>query len=483
MTAYEHAVKVGRGWVRLLYDYISEDSDRMHLVIKRVPNLFSVYPDPASSEHDYSDMRWCIVTDKMDKVLFETLYPNASAAANFDTSVGDRLKEEWYPGGMIRIAEYWWVEVETRERFWFTAIDPQTGAPVSSMADGLENVPEGAQVRSHRKVDIRKVYGAKVTGSEILETWEWPGKWIPIVPVLGREYIQDGKRLLRGMIRPAMDANLHYDYLRSREAQAIGLAPIAPWLIPEGAIEGYEVKSQQANRKQYSHLEYKTEVNGRPVPPPTREVAEPPIQAITQAIAGADNDIKATLSTYDASLGNAGPESSGRAIIARQREGDNAHFHYADNLARSMRHMARMEIDLIPDIYTQEEAITINNPDGQVKSVEINTPTIVEGVKRLFNLRDRTARYDVVMGTGPSYASRRQQGADALMQILPMMPIVAQRAPDLVLKALDVPDTEGFAERVRPPISVKTYCTRRSRSNRKRSRTKRRQNRRLKAAA
>ncbi len=51
----------------------------------------------------------------------------------------------------------------------------------------------------------------------------------------------------------------------------------------------------------------------------TREFAYTIVQAVSSALAQADNDLKATTGIYDASLGAPGPEQSGKAIIGRMR--------------------------------------------------------------------------------------------------------------------------------------------------------------------
>jgi hypothetical protein len=442
MTAYEHAVKVGRGWWRVVFDYENDDDFTQKILVRRIPNLFSVYPDPAADEYDYSDMRFAFVTEDLDRTIFKETYHDAYDGVGSFEGLGDRQRDDWFPNGAVRVAEYWWITTD-RERL---ALLPN-GKSVT-----VAEVPEGTNVISFRWRERKKVHCAKITGAQVLEKQEWPGKWIPLVPVLGREVIEDGKRRLRGMIRPAIDANLSYDYMRSKQVEAVGLAPLAPYMVAEGQLEGYEHIWADANRKALPFLPYKTtDSKGNPVSAPQRNVQEPAIQAITVAVQHADNDIKATLSTYDASLGNAGPESSGRAILARQKEGDNAHFNYHDNLARSMRHTGRLILDLIPHIYTEERAVAIFDPDGNIKQVDINQQTLHEGIQRIFDLANSANRYDVTVGSGPSYASRRAQGQENLIQLVQFIPALQQRAPDLLLKALDVPNAEAFADRVRPP--------------------------------
>lgn len=441
MTAYEHAVKIGRGWWRVTFDYETEEGTEQKMQIKRISNPFSIYPDPAAEEFDYSDMRYCFATEDLDQTVFEEMYENAYSGTGEFQGLSDKQRDEWFPKGAVRVAEYWRVLTKRTRK---GLLQNGTWVPVS-------DIPEGAQVMATRWSEKRTVECHKITGAQVLESTQWPGKYIPLVACLGREIIDGGKRKLRGMIRPSMDANLSYDYMRSKQVEAVGLAPLAPYIAAEGQLEGQEGKWASANRVAHSVLYYKPEVNGKPVPPPQRQVQEPAIQAITIAVQHADNDIKATLSTYDASLGNAGPESSGKAILARQREGDNAHFNYHDNLGRSIRHTARIELDLAPHIYSEERLISIYDPDGSIRQVEINKPTTdSEGNQRHYKIKD-AARYDVILGTGPSYATRRQQGAANLTELFRAAPQPFSRALDLLVKALDIPDGDQIAERLRPP--------------------------------
>ncbi len=447
MTGYEHAVKIGRGWWRVLFEYETPDSFELKIVLRRVPNPFSIYRDPAAEEFDYSDMRYAFVTEDLDAKTYRDLYPDSKVAglSNFE-DLGDRVKEDWFPKGAVRVAEYWKV---VTEHFILAFVQLPDGRRASMPK---EKVPPGGPIIAQRKSERRKVFCYKINGAEVIEKVEWPGQWIPLIPCLGREVIRDGKRTLRGMIRPAMDANLSYDYMRSKQVEAIALAPLAPWVAEEGQLEGYEHQWNESNRKAHSVLKYKArDINGTPLAPPQRNVQEPAIQAITIAVQHADNDVKATLSTYDASLGSPGPEFSGKAILARQRQGDNAHFNYHDNLARSMAHTGRVILDLIPHIYSEERAVTIFDPDGNARLVDINKPFIEQGIQQIYRLGPGIGRYNVTVGSGPSYASRRQQGADALMELTRTMPDAMVRALDLVVKSLDIPNADKVGDRLRPP--------------------------------
>jgi hypothetical protein len=455
MTGYEHAVKIGRGWWRVLFVYENEDVfgegidpqkfSEQKIIIKRVPNWASVYPDPSSEEFDYSDMNYCFVTDDVDRTVFEKENPGKQSTASSDfSSTGDKVKDGWFTRGSVRVAEYWWVETSVEE---MALLASGTVVPVGE-------VQPGQNIIARRNMKHRRVRWAKITGAEVLERGEWPGKWIPIIPALGRETVKDNKRILRGMIRPAMDSNLAFDFQVSKLAEGIGLSPISQFMVAVGQLEGFEHKWADANRKAYPFLEYRVkDAEGTPLQPPQRISPQIDVAGITASISVFDNNTKAALSTYDASLGQRGPQESGKAILARQNEGDNAHFHFHDNLARSMRHTGRVIVDLIPHVYTEERMIAVYDPDGSVRQVQINAPFKEGDTERIHRLGKQhgIARYDVTIGSGPSYASRRQQGAAALMELTRTMPNAMMRAIDLVIKSLDIPEGDQLADRLRPP--------------------------------
>lgn len=454
MTAYEHACKIGRGWWRILFDWETEDSTSpeaflQKIKLQRVPNPFSIYPDPSCLEFDYSDMEYCFATEDIDKDVFGELFPDVAertkamgAGVGFE-AIGDRIKTDWFPNGAIRVAEYWY-KVRTKKTIHL--LEGGLVVPDDQLYDAIP--------KATRTLFETKIFCAKITGADVIQRWEWPGKSIPFVPVIGDEVLKNGKRSVRGMIRPAMDANLSYDFMRSKQAESIGLAPIAPIMAPVGSLGQFESMWADSNRKAYAVLPYFPEVLGKPVPEPKRlNTADAQVQAITLAIAHAENDIMAMTQTYKPDLGAPSSETSGRAILARQREGDNAHFNYHDNLSRSIRRTGLIELELIPEVYTEERMITIFDPDQKVRSVQVNAEILENGAKRFYDLAQThgIARYDIVMKSGAAYATRREQGAAALIDLAKFMPEPMSRALDLLVGYLDIPDQDALAARLRPP--------------------------------
>lgn len=440
--AGQHAATFGVGYVRVLADYEGPDAvDEQELRIDRILNPFSVYIDPGAKKPDASDMRFAFIVEDMDEASFREEFPGKEPmGAEQFREQGDSMADWAAPDGHVRVAEYYYIEYETTTNV--------------KLADGrrmrLEEVPEGAVVIARREGAKRPVVKwCKLSATEVLEEGVWVGSSIPIVPVYGDEVVVDGERDYIGAVRHTRDQQRRYNYMVSAETQTIALAPQAPFIVPFGALEGFEADWAVANTKNHAFLYYNAIVEGNPIPPPARQVAEPPIAAIVAGIQQADNDLKSTYGIYDASLGERGAEQSGKAIMARQRESDTSNFHYIDNLARAIERVGRILVEAIPKVYDTERIVRITQPDGTSKSVKINGP-ITDGqgspIDKIYNVADLKA--DVVVSTGPSYETQRQENVASMLDLVKAIPPVGMAAPDLIVGQMDFPASKEIAKRV-----------------------------------
>jgi hypothetical protein len=291
----------------------------------------------------------------------------------------------------------------------------------------------------------------KLTGLEVLEDADIPCKWIPVFPVYGSEIDVDGRVTRAGMIRWAKDPQRMYNYWLTSATEEVSLRPKIPYIGAEGQFEGHEKEWSQANSRSFAYLEYKpVTIDGTLASAPARQpMSDIPSGAIQMAMLANDN-IKATTGMFDASLGARGNETSGKAILARQREGDTANFHYADNLSRAIRHAGRCIVDMIPKVYDAPRIVRIMGEDDAVEAVQVNQP---REDKAQIVLTDLTVgKYDVTVSVGPSYSTMRQEAADAMMQFSQSWPKLMDVAGDKVVRAMDWPGAEEIAERIKRVI-------------------------------
>lgn len=450
-TAFESAVQSSFGYFRIATRYSRPDSFNQELVIKRIRNPMSVFFDPHSEEPDGSDAKWAFITDDISRDEYKLKYPNSKLASETDwTAIGNN-QPGWVrgQGDTVRIAEYFYIEYRKEE-----IVLLKTGEIVR--ANEVENkvkiaAAHGVDARevARRMADIPTVHWCKINAIEILERTTWPGMYIPVIPVYGAEVVVNGRKVLESLIRNAKDSQRMYNYWKSAQTETIALAPRTPFVAAEGQFEGYEYVWETANRKNHAFLPYKpTSVNGQLVPPPQRQQFEPAVQAITQAALLAADDLKATTGVYDSALGEQSVEASGIAIQRRTNQSLTSNFHFIDNLNRSMKHAGRILVDAIPRIYDTAQTARIIQEDGTEKLVRINESYKDEDGKELLYSLD-VGKYDVTIGTGPSFATKRQEAATSMAEVTRAYPQLMGIIGDLMIKNMDWPGAEEMSSRLR----------------------------------
>jgi hypothetical protein len=463
-TACENQVTYGEGYIRVLTEYCDENTFDQDLRIGRIRNSFSVYMDPMSQDPTGADAEWCFITEDLTKEEYEREYPNAAPLSSMLASgVNDQYLSQWLDENTIRIAEYFYYthKKETLNLY------PGNNSFFVGTPEDKDMKRMGVKPIRSREVDRRKVMWMKTNGFEVLQEQEWAGKYIPVVRVIGNEFEVEGQIYISGLVRNAKDAQRMYNYWTSQEAEMLALAPKAPFIGYGGQFEGYEMQWKTANTTNWPYLEVNPDVTdgaGSVLPLPQRAAPPLPQTGLIQAKMGASEDIKSTTGQYDSSLGMGGNERSGRAILAREKQGDTGTYHYVDNLARAIRHITRQLVDMIPKIYDTERIARIVGIDGEVEMVKIN-PEQPEPVKEIRDMESGiliekiynpgVGKYDVVVTTGPSYMTKRQESMDAMSQILQGNPQLWSVAGDLFVKNMDWPGAQELADRLAKTIDPK----------------------------
>jgi len=445
-TGVDCAVRGGFGFIRVLTEYAHENTFEQEICIERIRNPLAVVVDPDFKKADGSDIKYAFIIDEIPDDEFESLYPDADESAP-DFEVGEL---GWTAGEDKKIiAEYFEIVQKPRTLHMLvdgtTVLDDEYQAAVN---EGL--IPP--QIVESRTINANVVMWSKVHGKGYIEEpREWIGKYIPVVPILGNEIDIDGEVSYVGLCHMAKDSQRLYNYSRSAFAERVALAPKAPYVAAAGQVENHP-EWEDANRVNYSVLTYDPQsLDGTVLGAPQRQPASDVPAGFAQDMQMSEHDIQASLGMYAASLGQQGNEKSGRAIMARQREGDTSTFHFHDNLARSIRHIGRILVDLIPKVYDSQRVIRIIGEDGTPDMAHIS-PDLQQskqkiGAKTIYNLSIGT--YDVSVTAGASYTTRRVEAAEAMMQMTQANPALMQIIGDLMVKNMDWPGADEMAKRLK----------------------------------
>ena len=449
-TALDFAVTCGLGYFRINTRWAPNDTFNQDLAVERVANPFSIYGDPDSTAADSSDWNTAFVVDSLPRAAFEARWKGADAVDWADEGDGGAVAAGREAGDRIAVAEFWRRERVTRTILALSdgqVVEEGVYAAQKAMFDALGVTVVGRP----REVGSHRVTQRILSGAQVLETVAWAGRFIPIVPVYGEELMIDGRRRLRSLVRDAKDPQRMFNYWRTTSTELVALAPKAPFIGRKGAFETDAEKWATANVQSHAYIEY-----DGPEPPMRQGFAGVPAGALQEAM-NASDDMKSIMGLYDASLGARSNETSGRAIMARQREGDTSTFHYIDNLTRAIRHAGRILLDLIPKVYGTARVVRVLGPDGAAQSVGVGQGIgggqggkagagPLKAVARIYDLSAGT--YDLTVRSGPSFTSRREEAATQMVELIRAYPAAAPLLGDLLARNLDWPGADEIAQRL-----------------------------------
>lgn len=485
--AAERAAKCGRGFYRILPTYEHDPTELgpdagpevydQTLTIQRILNQANVFMDPAAQQPDWSDAEWAIITETMTFDKYEARYGK-------DTKVSALSLDDWttvgttYPGWVstddkgtktIRVADYYYIETKTVARIAEIRNGEDRKYVNLDHEDFGGKEPEGYTVHGDiREVKKRTVHWRVINALEEIKIYDWRGKYIPIVVVLGKEKNVDGNRIYEGIIRSSKDAQRSYNYMASKEAYSIGLTPLSPVIIAAGQLKGFEKYWNTANTHPWAYLPYHETSNaGHLVPAPQRSHFEANTQAITIAKAGAADDIRVTTGIQQASLGELDPvHQSGRAIRELKQQSELGTSDYVDNLRLAVEFEGIMLADLAPHYYDRPGRIaTVMSLEGDEDLVMLNQP-FVKGQNGVPEPADPQQppqqgqepehydvttlnQYSVVVEVGKAFSTRREEGVAMMSDLAQAAPQLVPIFADLWVSDMDFPGATKIADRLK----------------------------------
>lgn len=474
-AAFESAVRIGWGYYRIVLEYDNWMSFDQEPRLALINNPFMVYlgacQKPTGEDADYA-----FVFEHQDKEAFQAEWGIDGATMDLWGAVGDN----WVQDKTIRLAEYFWRD---KQRYTLAQLqddsvillesellqplkDPTlprefhdplknyvahlcTPQPVWKPFEQwlaeqvreeprqLDGLPDAfiqqyiqlvhmivSQVKRLRMTEHCQIRWIKTNGRVILEESIWPGDWIPLIRVVGEELHINNKVHRSGIIKSAMDPMRMENYWLTMQAEHIALSPVPPWLVAVGQTEEFP-EWDDAHRKPYAYLRYKpTALGGQPVPAPSRNAFEPPIQAITVAMGTAREYTQNAIGVYRGNLGAPSKERSGVAIAAKDEQADTGTYHYLDNLAHAMQLEGRQYLDLIPKVLTPGKIQRILGDDGSPQMVMLTSTRqgveapeqLDKGIAGVYDLDVGT--YDVRAEVGANYTTKRQEAAVQMTGLL-----------------------------------------------------------------
>ncbi len=478
--AFDRAIKCGRGFYRIETDYVNDRSFDQKIVYKRIKNQFAVYFYPFCQEADFSDAEWCFITQDVPWKEYQRDFKDSDLAACTDeelTALGDS-QPGWVDatesGRTIRIAEYYHFS-HRADVLCAIRTDQGTQAILKSeLGEGDDPAlrvtgPDGKPLE--RPVQVRQLCWAKMNGLEFLKDGEEAeivverdGSYIPVIPIIADESNINGEQRYTGIVRPAIHAQRLFNVEASTLAESVHLAPLAPFIGYAEQFEGYTEFWAQLNVRRFPYLPVNAtrDGSGSVLGLPERNTAEQPIQAITISLQHASSYIDATTGINPASLGQYDPsETSGRAVLARQKQSELATSGYLDNLA-SMSLLLEGKIlrDLIPKVYDRPGRIVpAQGDDDERRTLILGQPFLPQkngaapqpvppGTQGATVIDLKKGEFSVAATIGKSYTTKREEGVAAMSDLAQAAPPFVPAFADIWVKNMDFPGARQIGDRL-----------------------------------
>ena len=469
---FENAVQRSYGYLRITAQYVNDrpNPDKLtaadfeqELLIKPIVNPNTVIPDAAGVMSDGSDMQHITVTETLRKAEFERKYPDADPV-NFEEGIA--LAPGWIKDESVTVGEHWCVESKPKT---LLLVDFGDGQPQGVMSDVYAKLKAHGQtgtVKRERAVQFPSVKQYLTNGLEILDTVDWPGKYLPFVQCLGKViYLNDGgqtKRVILSLPRLARDPAMLYCYVRTCVAEAIGGVPRATVVGYEGQFAGFDAEWQKANHEPVAYLQAKavTDATGNQVLPlPQRQSWDPPIQNLEIAAESARRAIQSAIGSMPLpTQAQRQNEKSGVALQRITETTQKGQFHFIDHFEEAIARTGVILEDLLPYYDDTAKDVTVRRPDNETEMIRINDPNDPESVP-VNEDGQGVGLHDVTISTGPSKDSEREAASDFASgliqnQALPQIvgPQKMSKIIALGIKLLDVgPVGDEIANVIDPP--------------------------------
>lgn len=460
-TACEYQVAGGWGWIRLVTEYEDNKTFNQDLRIKRVWDPLSIYCDMDAQEKNKSDSRYAFAFDLVPDEQLEEAYPGMKELMTLAPLGGATTDDSWNIKDHTRICEYF-RKVPRKDRL-LSFVNPNDGRRVqlakSKMPKEVYQQVLELPLTKYRDLVEWDVEWYLIVGQQIVDRAIWPGKYIPLVMVLGEETIIEGMLDRKGHTRAMKDAQRMYNYNCSSQVEFGALQSKTPWIVAVKAIEEYESMWNSANTTNHAVLPFNHvgDDGVTAIPPPIRQ--EPPTAspAYESGMETAFNQMMMTSGQWQNQMGMGGNERTGEAISRRQEQGYTAVFHFQNNYGESLKFIGRQYLDLVPKLYDTPRLLKLQMDNGEDFDLQID-PTAKQALQQTLDkdqqitsrvLNPALGEYDVQADVGPAYGTRREETVRAMTLLLTQNPALTSIIGDLLLSAMDFKEAGEAAQRLK----------------------------------
>lgn len=457
-NAVQEMAKGGFGAWRLSTEFVDEediDNDDQRVVFEPIFSAYnSVIYDANAKKYDKSDARHVTYLEQMTRKAAEEEW-----GADVDSAFAppDMGRFNWNNGKYVWIGNFYEIRKDKQDVIIFedplgrrkAVFEDDFKQYLDELADG------GYEEISRRKKTKISVWKTIVAGSKILEVAKRiPGKLLPIVPMYGFRSFVDGKEFWYGLVRKNKDANRLFNMAATSVAESAATTSIDMPILTDEQVEGRESQLSQMHLGKFNYAVvnqlYDEAGNLIPSGPVGRwgsPSVDPNTAAIMQVVSDYIREETGGVPTEAMDV-----EMSGKLFNAVNQRIDLNTFVLMDNIAKSQKRAGEVYRSIAGEIFDTDRMVNLIEQDGTEKQAQLFEIIIDEETgqsKAINDIRNGEAVFEVLVDTGPAFASRRRETLETIKDIMTVTPPESPYTPFLyseLINNIDGVGLEGLRE-------------------------------------
>jgi len=429
---FDRMMKGGRGYLVLTNDYMSNDSWDQELKFKGILRSDMVIWDKLSTDITGADCGKVAVVEHESLYVAQETY-GADIVDQWEGQNSPLINTAWTaPKGSVEIVTFY------RKRFIHEKLyQGKDGKPLKE-ADVRKNVSKNMKSRMIKRTVI-EVF--KIVGTKIVHRTTVPLSRIPVYAALG-EMIDTSSGLdWVGLPHFSKDANRLVNWTASLTAERIARGKKATTYVPMKSIAAYKDVWDASNIIAPAYLPYDhMDKKGNPIPGPTDRDESAQIGDTLTAMNTYEQAISSILGMPAPGMQMSGPANeTAAAVLTKARSADMANFQFFDNMAETMKEVARGVLEWQRVIYTGQRAVPVENDEGKIQMDVIN----------MDEANIIPDEYEVSIDSGPMLATNRKEALAGLLALAQLWgPQAAMVMAPETLENSDFPGAQKISKKM-----------------------------------
>jgi len=445
--------KGGFGAFRLSTEFVDEEdpeNDQQRITFEPIYSAYSsVVFDANAKKYDKSDARHVTYLEGMTQAAAEEEW---GCDVNTFFTPPDQNRFNWNNQTDIWIGHFYEIHEDKVEAIVFQ--DPfgqKKTVYKDDFKDFLDELDDGGfEEISRRKVIRKSIWKTIMSGTQVLEeATRIPGKLLPIIPLYGFRSWIDSKEFWYGLVRKNKDANRLFNMSATSVAESAATTSKDMPIFTDDQVEGRESQLSEMHLGKYNYaiVNQLYDDNGNILPAgPVGVWAASRVDANDAAVMQIASDYIRE-ETGGAPQDVMDPEASGKAINALIARVDMNTFTLMDNIAKSLKRGGEVFKSMAAEIHDVEQAINIIKEDGTDGQVNLHEIIIDEETGKAKAINDISSGvFEVIVDTGPAFASRKRETLEMLKDIMTITPPESPYMPFLYSELIDNLDGVGMKD-------------------------------------